>query len=145
MNYYYILKEYEQNLICIEDNLTTSSTTNNFQLEKLCKYFFDNLFLGVFTADKYPKHISNGEMFIVNNRKNKGEHRVALIKYNNKMYSYDTFNRNIQKISIFWKKNNWISANKNRDQSYYENDCGQRCTCWLISFYKYGPQITNII
>ena len=37
MNYYYILKEYEQNLMYIEDILKTSSTTNNFQLEKLCK------------------------------------------------------------------------------------------------------------
>ena len=60
MNYYYILKEYERNLMCIEDILKTSSTTNNFQLEKLCKNIFGNLFLGVFTADKYPKHISNG-------------------------------------------------------------------------------------
>ena len=51
MNYYYILKEYEQYLIHIEDVLKTSSTTNNFQLENLCK----NLF-GAFTADKYPTH-----------------------------------------------------------------------------------------
>ena len=39
MNYYYILKEYEQNLMYIEDILKTSSTTNNFQLEKLCKKY----------------------------------------------------------------------------------------------------------
>ena len=71
MNYYYILKEYEQNLMYIEDILKTSSTTNNFQLEKLCKNIFGNLFLGVFTADKYAKHISNGEIYIINNRKNK--------------------------------------------------------------------------
>ena len=51
---YYILKEYEQNLMYIEDILKASSTTNNFQLEKLCKYLFDSLFLSVFTADKYP-------------------------------------------------------------------------------------------
>ena len=58
MNYYYILKEYEQNLLYIEDILKTSSTTNNFQLEKLCKKIFGDLFIGVFTADKYPKNIS---------------------------------------------------------------------------------------
>ena len=92
-----------------------------------------------------PKHISNGEMFIINNRKNKGEHWVSVIKYNNKMYAYDTFNRNIQKVSIFWKMNNWIAANKNRDQSYYEYDCGERYIYWLISFNKYGPRIINII
>ena len=34
---YYILKEYEHNLMYIEDVLKTSSTTNNIQLEKLCK------------------------------------------------------------------------------------------------------------
>ena len=99
----YILKEYEQNLMYIEDILKTSSTTNNFQLEKLCKNLFGNIFLGVYTADKYPKHISNGEMFIINNRKNKGEHWISVTKYNNKMYAYDTFNRNIHKVSIFWK------------------------------------------
>ena len=114
----------------IEDILKTSSTTNNFQLEKLCNYIinyiFGDLFIGVFTADKYPKHISNGEMFIINNRKNKGEHWVALTKYNKKIYAYDTFNRNIHKVSIFWKNNNLISANINRDENYYENDCGQR-------------------
>ena len=103
---YYTLKEYEQNLMYIEDVLKTSSTTNNIQLEKLCKNLFDDLFIGVFTADRYPKHISNGEMFIINNRKNKGEHWVAVSKYNNKMYAYDTFNRNINKVSIFWKNNN---------------------------------------
>ena len=80
MNYYYILKEYEQNLMYIEDILKTSSTTNNFQLEKLSKNIFGDLFIGVFTADKYPKYISNGEMFIINNRKNKGEHWISVIK-----------------------------------------------------------------
>ena len=41
----------------IEDVLKISSTTNNIQLEKLCKNLFDDLFIGVFTADKYPEHI----------------------------------------------------------------------------------------
>ena len=90
MNYYYILTEYEQNLMYIEDILKTSPTTNNFQLEKLCKNIFGDLFFGVFTADKYFKHILNGEMFIINNRKNKGEHWISATKYNNKMYAYDT-------------------------------------------------------
>ena len=34
-------------------------------------------------------------MFIINNRKNKGEQWISVIKYNNKMYAYDTFNRDI--------------------------------------------------
>ena len=140
-----ILKEYEQNLMYIEDVLKTSSTTNNIQLEKLCKNLFDGLFIGVFTADKYPKNISNGEIFIINNRKNKGEHCIAVTKSNNKMYAYDTFNRNIHKVSTFWKNNNWISANKDRKQSYYEYDCGERCVRWLISFHKFGPRIINTI
>ena len=29
-------------------------------------------------------------MFVINNRKNKGEHWIAVTKYNNKMYAYDT-------------------------------------------------------
>ena len=69
MNNQYPLKEHEQNLMYNEDILKTSSATNNFPLAKLCKYLFNNLFLGVFTDDKYPKHISNGEVFTTNNRK----------------------------------------------------------------------------
>ena len=139
MNYYF-LKEYEQNLMNIEDALKASSTTNNIQLVKLCKPLFDDLFIGIFTAEKYPKHILNGEMFIINNRKNKGEHWVAVSK-NNNMYVYDTFNRNIHKVSIFWKNNNWISANKNRDQSYYEYDCGERCISCLIFFINMAQEL----
>ena len=52
---YYILKEYEHSLMYIEDVLKTSSTTNNIQLEKLCKNLFGDLFIGVFTADIYPQ------------------------------------------------------------------------------------------
>ena len=42
-------------------------------------------------------------MFIINNRKNKGEHWVSVSKYNNKIYAYDTFNRDIHKVSRYWK------------------------------------------
>ena len=62
---------------------------------------------------------------------------VAVAKYNNEMYAYDTFNRNIHKVLIFWKNNNCISVNKNRSESYYENDCGQRHVGWLISYSIY--------
>ena len=51
---YYILKEYEQNLMYIEDILKTSSTTNNFQLEKLCKNIFGDLFIGVLLLINIP-------------------------------------------------------------------------------------------
>ena len=57
MSKYKILKEYEQSLIKVSDILKTVGTTNNFQLEKLGKILFGNLFLGVFTADQFPKYI----------------------------------------------------------------------------------------
>ena len=51
-------------------------------------------------------------MFITKNRKNKGEHWIAVANYNNKIYAYDSFNRNIQKLTTLWKNNIWISAKK---------------------------------
>ena len=61
---YNILNEYEKNLMyCID--LLKDSTTTNIEINKLCKYLFQNLFIGVFSADEMPK-LKNGTMCIIN-------------------------------------------------------------------------------
>ena len=48
---YRILKEYETNLTYLMDILG-SSTTDNVRLNRLCKYLFGDLFVGVFPSDQ---------------------------------------------------------------------------------------------
>ncbi len=141
---YRILKEYETNLTYLMDILG-SSTTDNISLNKVCKYLFGDLFVGVFPSDQMAI-LKNNEMCIINTDNKKGIHWVACYKYRNKIYCYDSFNRNVKTLSQFWSnQKNWVNANKDRDQSYTEENCGQKSVAWLISFNKYKTKIINII
>ena len=145
MNKYNILKEYETNLMYIMDYLGNGET-DNIQLNKLGVYLFGDKFIGVFSSDKIPK-LNNNEMAIINTDPSKkpGIHWTALYKYKNKTYIYDTFDRNYKKLSKNWINKKWINANRDRDESYKEENCGSRCMSFLISFQKHGPKIINII
>ena len=74
-----------------------------------------------------------------------GTHWLSLIKNEKGIYCYDSFNRNIHNLSNNFKHKKWISANKDRDESYKEEDCGTRSLAYLISFHKHGSQIIPII
>ena len=104
MSKFEILKEYEDNLMLIEDILG-AGVTNNIQLDKVGTYLFDGDYLGTFSSDHFPKHILNEQCFIINNKssKSKGEHWTAVYKRNGKVYGYDSFNRSIHNMSKFWK------------------------------------------
>ena len=144
MSSYKILKEYETNLTYLMDILG-STTTDNFSLNKVCKYLFDDLFIGVFPSDQMPI-LKNNEMCIINTDNKKGVHWVACYRYRNQTYCYDSFNRDVKTLSQFWSKiKSLVNANKDRDQSYTEENCGSRCVCWLISFNKYKTKVINII
>ena len=145
MGQYKILKEYETNLTLLEDILGDGST-DNIELNKVGKYLFGNLFIGVYSADQMPL-LKNNQMCIVNTDDKAGIHWCGCYKYKNKTYVYDSFDRDVKSLSKYWKnKHNWINANKDRDQSYSESNCGQRSICWLISAHKNTPnKIKNII
>ena len=53
MSQYKILKEYETNLTLLEDILGDGST-DNIEFNKVGKYLFGNLFIGVYSADQMP-------------------------------------------------------------------------------------------
>ena len=156
MSKYQIIQEHEKNLMYIFDILKKSTTTNNIELDRLGKILFGDLFLGVFSSDEFPKNIQNGQMFIINNKSSKsktnGEHWLAFIKsdknkdHKPRLYGYDSFNRDIHKLSPYFRHKRFVNANSNRDQSFYgESNCGERSVCWLISFAKWGEKIINII
>ena len=44
-----------------------------------------------------------------------------------KLYVYDSFNRNVHKLSHHFKNLHFINSNTDRDESYKEDNCGQRC------------------
>ena len=149
MSKYKILKEYEQSLIKVSDILKTVGTTNNFQLEKLGKMLFGDLFLGVFTADQFPKYIKKEQMFIINTdpKSKPGVHWVSFIKSKNgKLYGYDSFNRDLHSLSPYFKHKQFINANSDVDEVYVAKNCGQLSLTWLICAHKYGPdKVMNII
>ena len=110
-------------------------------------YLFDGDYLGTFSSDRFPGHILNEQCFIINNKfsRTKGEHFISIYKRDGKTYGYDSFNRSINNMSKFWKHRHIINANKNRDQSFKESNCGSRSMAWLISFNKLGIKIIDII
>jgi len=142
---YKILKEYEVNLMLLMD-LLGSNSTNNEQLLTIGKALFDKRFKGVYSSDTMPV-LKNNEMCIVNtdDSSKPGMHWIALYKYKNKTYFYDSYYRKAKSLSKFFDKK-WVNANKDRDQSYSgESNCGQRSMCWLISFDKYKTKVINVI
>ena len=150
MSKYKILKQYEQQLMQIED-LLSNSTTNNIQLNKLGLLVLGNdKFLGVFSSNNSPSYVRENQCFIINTDPSYsptgGTHWVAVYKHNKKFYYYDSFNRDVRQLSKFWHKSNIVNANIDRDESFKENNCGQRALSWLILATMYSPEkIMNII
>ena len=149
MDNYKILKEHENNMVALQDILGNGSTDNT-QLQSIGMFLFNSTqnkpFIGVFSSDKMPM-LKNNQMCILNTDNKSGLHWCACYKYKNKTYVYDSFDRDVKSLSKFWKhKHNWVNANKDRDQSYTEENCGERAICWLISAHNHSPKkIINII
>ena len=147
MSNYKILHDYDNNLKMTQD-IMGSGTTNNVQIEKLCHQLFGDLFIGCLSSDQFPKYIKRGQMFILNNKssRSKGEHFVAFIKDNDgKLYGYDSFDRSVHDLSPWWKKKHIINANREREQSFNEKNCGSRCIAFLITFRKWGRSVIDAI
>ena len=128
-------------------NLLGSGVTNNIQLDKLGKYLFVKLFLGTFSSDQFPRHIKNGNCFIMNNKASNqnGEHFIAFYKIGNKLYGYDSFNRRVKSLSKYWWNKHIVSANTDPEQSFKEKNRGSRSMAWLVSFSKWGTRIIDVI
>ena len=154
MSKYKILKDYESVLRDVEDVLGSTVTTND-QLDKLGYSIFKNNYLGTYSSDKMPARIKDNQCFILNTDSsrsaNKFGHWIGFYKLNgettnSKLYYYDSFARQKEKLSKFWKNKRMYNANKtDRDQSYEESSCGSRSMAWLIIFRKYGERCINVI
>ena len=125
--------------------------TSNFQLMKIAKKIFGNKFKAVVSSDKI-KTLKRGESQIINvdNSKQYGSHWCALARdYDNVMYFYDSYARNMnQLIPVIKKKfpNDTILYDiKNKEQDKNESNCGQRTLSWLIIFYDYSGKKAILI
>jgi hypothetical protein len=61
--------------------------------------------MGCVASDHFMKNIDNDQFFIINNEpsNSRGEHFIAVYKYKNKFYMYDSFNRDNKSLSSYWK------------------------------------------
>ena len=146
---YAILNEFEHNIMLIQEVFQTSGSTNLSQINVLCEYLFDKDYIGTYTADNIPKDIENNNMFIANtisNNENKNGHWVAFVKKDDKLYCYDSFGRNPHLIFPHLKNVEIINANRTgQDQATTQENCSSYAISFLISFYKYGEEVLNII
>jgi hypothetical protein len=111
-------------------------------LEKLCRSLKIPKFMGVFGQDMIPFDFSKQCSYILNTAKSnqKGEHWVAIWQENGKIYVFDSFGRNINRLLPYFDKNvgGGIIYNDNKKQYDYQEDCGQRCISFLLLAKKFG-------
>jgi hypothetical protein len=114
---------YEFALTEIEKDLGTGITSDT-DLNEYCTFL--PYFLGTFAFDEIPK-LKNLESCIVNldTSDQNGSHWVALYKYKNKTYMFDSFDR---QISNFKR----VDIDKIVTQKPKELNCGQRCVAFLV-------------
>jgi hypothetical protein len=128
------MEVYNKFLKLIEIKLGKESTDSE-QLNIFCKILFGNKFRGVYAYDQ-PIKLEKGESAIFNldTSDKPGSHWVAVCK-SNRYITYDSFGRNIKKIrgSLF--------TEKDKEQEYTENNCGQRCIAFLCVWYSTNDKI----
>lgn len=120
---------YEYTLNEVQKELGTG-ITSDIQLNKYCTFL--PKFRGTHAWDEQPK-LKNLESCIINLDKSNqpGSHWVALYRYKNKTYIYDSFDR---KISNFRR----VDIDKAVMQKSRELDCGQRCVAFLALVESIG-------
>jgi hypothetical protein len=126
----------------IENLLRNSSITNNIELDRVGHALIKN-FIGTYSSDEVPM-LKEKESCILNTKpkSSSGEHWVALKKYKNSIYFYDSYKRPYYELSKHWKTKKWIQpqVNAHPDESNYASNCGQLSLSSLYVFNKYGPK-----
>lgn len=118
------------------------SGITNGDLEKLCKKFLNNNFLGVFPSDLTPKSNKSKQSVIFNlsAHDKPGTHFIAIYKMGNKLIYFDSFgnkctNSNVKKFISKFK--NTIEHNKTKIQDDKSSLCGYYCFYFLyLCFLK---------
>jgi hypothetical protein len=140
-----MLNKYEIILKKVISDLGNNITYSDV-LDKYCKYVIPkkNNFLGVFSQDFdkdiLKKHKQCCLLFNTSPSWKEGEHWLALWKENDKLYTYDSFGRNPERLTPILNKNlggNVIYEDE-KEQENHEMKCGQRSITWLLCCCKFG-------
>lgn len=128
------MQQYEHVLKKLKKIIGNDTTTDS-QLEKIGKKLIGNGFGGVFPRDKMT--FKYGPFIIVNTDTSDlpGEHWVALVKDNGKIYGYDSFGRKLTSLGFSYSiKDSELDA----EQKIHQTNCGQRCLAWLYVYKRFG-------
>ena len=135
---------FDNTLMQIEDILG-DKTTNNLQLFKLGKMLFGDRFVNVFCSDDKIT-LNNNEMCILNTDPHykPGLHWLALYKYGNVYYVFDSFGRIIHILSKLFKNKKWFEVEHNRVEFYKSANCVELMTFFII-FDQYKLNCKGVI
>jgi hypothetical protein len=142
--------EYIYNLVYKEVvKIIGNDTTDSIQLYDISKKLLGDKFIGVYASDEIPK-LKNGQYAILNLDKSNmaGSHWVAICKFNNKVFFYDSFGRSYKTIIKVLKDSDngeIINSDKDAEQEIKANDCGARSIAMLLFFDKYGYEYAKYI
>ena len=129
--------------------MNNSGTTNNVELDQFGKKLFGKKYIGTYPANTFVEEVfpsmKNDEACIVNtqNHGENGEHWLALIRHNDKLYAYDSYGQPIQTYNpIFKKLGKIMQDTKDSEQKYIplETNCGQRSLWQIEMFKRHGPE-----
>lgn len=107
-------------------------------------------FKGVYPSDKIPKlnDLSPYAILNLDTSKESGSHWVAIAKYGNKTYLYDSFGRKDTQIIPnleFSGNGRIINTDNDIEQNINQMDCGARSLAWLLFFDKFGSKCALLI
>lgn len=123
----------------------------------LQQFFMTGIYLGCFPRDKFPTKQFTCQTYCscilnLDDSKSDGSHFIAIVKYEDELYIYDSVPNDIHvmlineaiyslKKSIAIKKT-WF--NNTQHQSLYSNACGYFCIWFLLKFDLIKPKIADI-
>lgn len=122
-------------------------TTKTGELERAGKKLLGKKFIGVFAQDKVPT-MKEGEMAIINNhvQGQPGEHWVGAVKSKGELVVFDSFGRDLKKfLPILHKQHKVLSTDRDRDQRWSNDHCGQLSLSFLMLVKKYGIEAGILI
>lgn len=112
------------------------SNVTNITLDAIGKNLIRG-YKGSYPYDKLPD-LKNGEKAIINqdSHDEPGSHWMAVCRVNGKLYGYDSFARNIERLIPIHKS---ISNDtKDREQTVKETNCGARSLAFLYAVDELG-------
>jgi hypothetical protein len=123
--------------------LVSNKSTYLTDLDNAGKILLKSKFKGVYPSDKIPKLNKKKPYAIINLDSSgmPGSHWVAIARYKNDVYIYDSFGRDYTEIlpSLQKSKNGEVyNTDSDIEQKPSELDCGARCLAWLLLYEYYG-------